>query len=181
MIFRKYVIAAIVTIGASMMYKLPGMADQRDSAPHSTVLLSRLAKQVYRRSDEQQLGMHLRHLVGLSYVSDHDGCPQQDLADAFCMDANNVVLLLNELEQVDYVTRLRDPSDRRRHVVQITPTGRAALREAERAQAAVEEEVLAALDPEERATLRDLLARALRSVEPADDGAYSATIASIST
>ena len=32
------------------------------------------------------------------------------------MDANNVVLLLNELEQPGYVARLRDPDDRRRHL-----------------------------------------------------------------
>ena len=79
------------------------------------VLLTRLAKQVYRRSSEELLGMHLRLLMALSYVRDHDGCPQQELAEALCMDANNVVLLLNELEELGYVTRLRDPSDRRRH------------------------------------------------------------------
>jgi DNA-binding MarR family transcriptional regulator len=181
MIYEKYVIAANVMIDALMMYTLENMAEQPDNGPGSAVLLTRLSKQVYRRSDEAQLGMHLRHLVGLSYVSDHEGCPQQDLADAFCMDANNVVLLLNELEQLGYVTRLRDPSDRRRHLVQITPSGRAALSDAERVQAAVEDEVLAALDADERRTLRELLGRALRSVEPADDDAYSATIASIST
>ena len=77
---------------------------------------------------------------------------------------------------------MRDPSDRRRHLVQITPSGRAALRQSERAQAAIEDEVLAALDADERRTLRDLLSRALRSMEPADgEDAYSATIASIST
>src|ERR1700733_12998956 len=162
-----------------MMYRLQNVADQRECAPGSAVLLSRLAKQVYRRSNEEQLGMHLRHLVALSYVSDHDGCPQQDLADAFCMDANNVVLLLNELEQLGYSTRLRDPSDRRRHLVQITPSGREALSVAERAQLAIEDDVLAALDVDERRTLRVLLNRALRSVEPTD--AYSATVASIST
>jgi hypothetical protein len=41
--------------------------------------------------------------------------------------------------------------------------------------------VLAALDADERKTLRELLNRALRSVEPNDRDAYSATIASIST
>lgn len=165
-----------------MRYTIPTVAAQRNCAPGSAVLLSRLAKQVYRRGDEQRLGMHLRHLVALSYVSDHDGCPQQDLADAFCMDANNVVLLLNELEELGYVSRLRDPSDRRRHLVQITPAGRAALSDAERAQAAIEDEVLAALDANERRTLRELLSRALRSVEPADGAdVYSDTVASIST
>jgi DNA-binding MarR family transcriptional regulator len=147
------------------------------------VLMSRLAKQFYRRGDERQLGMHLRHLVALAYVRDHDECPQHALADAFCMDANNVVLLLNELEQLGFVARVRDPHDRRRHLVQLTGAGRAALAGSERAQDAIEDEVLGALEPAERRTLRQLLARALRSVEPVEgeEQAYSATTASIST
>jgi DNA-binding MarR family transcriptional regulator len=130
------------------------------------VLMSRLAKQFYRRSDDERLGLQLRYLVALSYVSDHDCCPQQDLADAFCMDANNVVLLLNELEQLGYVTRLRDPDDRRRHLVQITKAGRRAFERAERATEAIEDEVLHSLRPEERETLLRLLSRALRASEP---------------
>ena len=151
--------------------------------PGSMVLLSRLAKQFFRRSDEQLLGMQLRHLVALAYVRDHDACPQQDLADAFCMDANNVVLLLNELEELGFVTRLRDPEDRRRHLVQLTSAGRTALARTERAQGTLEDEVLHALDPDERETLLALLTRALRSNEPVEDedAAYSATTASIST
>jgi DNA-binding MarR family transcriptional regulator len=107
--------------------------------------------------------------------------PQHELAEAFCMDANNVVLLLNELEQLSYVTRLRDPDDRRRHVVQLTPTGAEALRLAEHAQEAIEDDVLKALDPSERATLWQLLTRALYGAEPATDEIYSATTTSIST
>jgi MarR family transcriptional regulator, temperature-dependent positive regulator of motility len=158
------------------------MTDQdRHYVPGSMVLLTRLAKQVYRRSDEQLLGMHLRHLMALSYVRDHDRSPQQELAEALCMDANNVVLLLNELEQLGNVTRMRDPSDRRRHLVELTAQGRSALARAERAQEAIEDDVLAGLDADERATLWRLLTRALKSAEPATDDAYSATIASIST
>src|SRR5271170_8204619 len=98
-------------------------------------------------SSDELLGMQLRHLVALSYVRDHDACPQHELAEAFCMDANNVVLLLNELEQLGYATRLRDPDDRRRHMVQLTPVGAEALALAERAQEAIEDDVLKALDP----------------------------------
>jgi DNA-binding MarR family transcriptional regulator len=145
------------------------------------VLLTRLAKQVYRRSDEQLLGIHLRLLMALSYVRDHDGAPQQELADALCMDANNVVLLLNELEDLDYVTRRRDPSDRRRHLVELTAGGRRALEGAERAQEQIEDDVLGALDAQERATLWRLLTRALYAVEPPTVEAGSATTASIST
>ena len=158
------------------------MSRESGCEPGTMVLMSRLAKQFYRRSDEALLGMHLRHLVALAYVHDHDACPQQDLADAFCMDANNVVLLLNELEQLGYATRLRDPHDRRRHLVQLTSAGHKAIEHSEQAQGAIEDAVLLALDPDERRTLHQLLSRALRSMEPVEDGvSYSATTASIST
>jgi len=161
--------------------------EDHHSAPNSMVLLTRLAKQVYRRSDEQLLGMHLRLLMTLSYLRDNDRCPQQELAEALCMDANNVVLLLNELEQLGHVSRRRDPADRRRHIVELTAAGRRALARAERAQEAIEDDVLGALDAEERATLWRLLTRALygveraRGVEAIAQPAYSPTTASIST
>src|SRR5437868_3037560 len=150
----------------AMRSTLQHMGKEGGCEPGTMVLMSRVAKQFYRRGDEALLGMHLRHLIALAYVRDHDGCPQQDLADAFCMDANNVVLLLNELEQLGYATRLRDPHDRRRHLVQLTSAGRSALARSERAQGAIEDEVLQTLDPGERKTLRELLSRALRSMEP---------------
>jgi DNA-binding MarR family transcriptional regulator len=145
------------------------------------VLLTRLAKQVYRRSSEELMGLHMRLVMALSYLRDHDGAPQQELAEALCMDANNVVLLLNELEELGHVTRRRDPHDRRRHLVDLTTEGRAALLSAERAQETIEDDVLGALDASERATLWRLLTRALHGAEPVADLGYSATTASIST
>ncbi|HEX7292595.1 MAG TPA: MarR family transcriptional regulator [Conexibacter sp.] len=130
-------------------------------APGAMVLLTRLAKVVYRRSGEELLGMRLRQFVALSFLSERDGASQQTLAETLCIDANNVVLLLNELEAAGHVERRRDPHDRRRHLVHVTAAGRRAIERAERGQESVEDEVLAALAPDERATLRDLLARAL--------------------
>src|SRR6185437_13747755 len=129
-----------------------GMGAERACAPGSMALLTRLAKQVYRRSTEDLLGMHMRHLMALSYVRDHDGGPQQEIAEALCMDANNVVLLLNELEELGWVGRRRDPSDRRRHLVDLTPAGSKALVSAEHKQEMIEDDVLQALDPDERTT-----------------------------
>jgi DNA-binding MarR family transcriptional regulator len=145
------------------------------------VLLTRLAKQVYRRSTEDLLGIHMRLVMALSYLRDHDGAPQQELAEALSMDANNVVLLLNELEDVGHVTRRRDPDDRRRHRVELTESGRRALIEAERAQETIEDDVLQGLEAEDRAALKRLLTLALRGAEPhALDGerAVSATASS---
>ena len=78
--------------------------------------------------------MDLRLLMALSYLADHDGAHQQELVDALCMDAKNVVLLLNELEHCGYLIRRRDSEDRRRHRVHITTAGREALERAAQAR-----------------------------------------------
>jgi DNA-binding MarR family transcriptional regulator len=130
------------------------------------VLIPRLAKQILRRSDEALLGMPMRDLIALSYLRDHDGAPQQDLADVMIMDPNNVVLVLNDLENRGHISRQRDPNDRRRHRVELTEAGAGALERAERAQRGVQEDILRALDAEERATLLRLLSRAVQSAEP---------------
>jgi MarR family transcriptional regulator, temperature-dependent positive regulator of motility len=127
----------------------------------SIVLLTRLARVVYRRSSEELLGIRLKELMGLAYLRDHREATQQAFCENMHLDPNNCVLFLNELEESGLATRRRDPSDRRRHLLELTDTGVQALERAERAQDAIEDEVLAALSAEERATLRSLLARAL--------------------
>jgi DNA-binding MarR family transcriptional regulator len=125
--------------------------------------------------------MDLRLLTALSYLGDHDGAPQQELVDVFCMDAKNVVLLLNELEDGGYLIRRRDLEDRRRHRVYITPAGRDALEHAAEAQQQIEDEVLGALDPEDRELLWRLLSRAVQSAESTPDPAREAAPAALSS
>jgi DNA-binding MarR family transcriptional regulator len=132
-----------------------------EAATGSIVLLTRLARVVYRRSTVELVGMGLKELGALAFLRDHDQSSQQGLSDALCIDANTCVLLLNELENLDYVERRRDPLDRRRHLVKITKSGLCALERAERAQESVEDDVLRSLSAEERSTLQRLLSRAL--------------------
>ncbi|MDQ6820549.1 MAG: MarR family winged helix-turn-helix transcriptional regulator [Actinomycetota bacterium] len=139
--------------------------EQTSTSAGTMVLIPRLAKQIMRRVDPELLGIDLRLLIALSYLGDHDGAPQQELVDALCIDAKNVVLLLNELEACGHLIRRRDPEDRRRHRVFITETGRQVLERAARVQADVEDDVLQVLDADERAMLRNLLARALAGAE----------------
>jgi MarR family transcriptional regulator, lower aerobic nicotinate degradation pathway regulator len=143
------------------------------------VLLPRLTKQVIRRSSPELLGMELRLVMALSYLGDHDGAPQQELVDVLCMDAKNVVLLLNELEESGHLIRRRDHEDRRRHRVHITSSGRKALQRASRALDAIEDDVLQGLDEAERATLWSLLTRALRGAEPAAQAAPESSLAQL--
>jgi DNA-binding MarR family transcriptional regulator len=129
---------------------------------HSLALLDRLTR-AGRRAAETMLdptGLRPRHLIALTLLSDHGAASQQGLADTLSLDPSNVVGLLNELEERALITRRRDPSDRRRHIVEISTEGENQLRAAQRLLACVEDDVLRALSPDERAALHTLLVRA---------------------
>jgi DNA-binding MarR family transcriptional regulator len=127
-------------------------------------LLTQIHKAVNRRTGEELLGMRFKPYMTLGYVRDHPGITQQELESALFMDANSVVLILNELEAAQFSVRRRDPSDRRRHIVEVTPAGRRALERADKARDSLEDEVLGTLSGEERKTLRRLLERVLENL-----------------
>jgi len=126
-------------------------------------LLVQLNKAIHRRSTDEMLGMRLKAYMTLGYVRDHPGVTQQELESAMVMDANSVVLILNELEAAQLSVRRRDPQDRRRHIVEITPAGRHALERADKARATLEDEICASLSDDERKTLKNLAGRVLES------------------
>src|SRR6202521_3300504 len=135
-------------------------------------LLIQINKALHRRTPEELLGMRLKSFLLLGYVRDRGAVSQQELETALLMDANSVVLLLNETEAPGFSVRRRDPADRRRHMVELTAAGRVAVERAEKAREGIEDEVLSDLSPEERKTLRKLLRRVLDGLlMPAPDTA----------
>jgi DNA-binding MarR family transcriptional regulator len=131
-------------------------------------LLIRVAKGSYRRATEDVLGLKLKEYVALQYLNDQGRTAQAELGEQLMLDANNCVLLLNDLEQGGLVERRRDPADRRRHIVEITKAGERALETADKAFAGLEDEVFAGLSVDERRQLGKLLRQALDGgAEPA--------------
>ncbi len=124
-------------------------------------LLTRLSRVIYRSAGPDLLGVKLKEFVTLLYLREMTKATQQSLAKALMLDANNTVILLNGLEEKGMVERTRDPEDRRRHIVEITPKGRKALEKAERELETVQDDVLGNLDASERSELHELLAKAL--------------------
>ncbi|MCW2977938.1 MAG: slyA [Actinomycetia bacterium] len=141
------------------------MASRTDTAAathQSLVLITHLAR-VVQRGSETALdpgGLRPRHLIALTILRDHGATTQGALGEALRLDPSNLVGLLNELEQRGLLERRRDPGDRRRHIVEISAAGRQALVRAEQALVSVQDDVLGALDDDERATLHALLLRA---------------------
>jgi DNA-binding MarR family transcriptional regulator len=106
------------------------------------------------------VGLRPRHLIALTVLRDHGGSTQQALSATLQIDRTNLVGLLNDLETDGLIARRRSPEDRRRHIVELTDAGAHRLAKAEFALAAVEEEILCALDVEQREQLYGLLAQA---------------------
>jgi DNA-binding MarR family transcriptional regulator len=149
------------------------MASRTDTAAathQSLVLISHLARLAQRGSEMalDPAGLRPRHLVALNVLRDHGATTQGALAEALRLDPSNLVGLLNELEQRGLLERRRDPDDRRRHIVELSAAGRQALLGAERALISVQDDVLGALDEDERATLHALLLRAAGGQLPGD-------------
>ena len=125
------------------------------TTPGVTVLVTELSRVVYRRTSEDLLGMRLKEFVMLAHLREHSPIPQQDLGEMLCIDANNLVLLLNELEARGFAYRRHDPADRRRHLVEITDEGLDAFENAEHGIESVEDDVLAALTAVSALSFRD--------------------------
>jgi DNA-binding MarR family transcriptional regulator len=134
-------------------------------------LLEHLAR-VGRRAAESSMapgGLRPRHLIALQLLSERGPANQQGLADALSLDPSNVVGLLNELEERELITRRRDRADRRRHIVELSSLGEDELALAYARLSDVEDDLLSALSPDERATLYDLLVRAVGAKSPPCD------------
>ena len=128
------------------------------STPFLLKKLGFLAKdQSLRAYEETGVGPY-HHAVLIALDADtHE--TQGAIADALGYDRGQLVGLLDELEEQGLVERRRDPNDRRRQLVNLTPDGKRALGRLRTLTRRIEDELLAPLDEREREQLHGLLRR----------------------
>jgi DNA-binding MarR family transcriptional regulator len=127
----------------------------------SVFLLKRLgfaAKEKGMKAYEQ-VGLHPYHHAVMSVLDEGTRETQGSIADALGYDRGQLVGLLDELEERGFVERRRDPADRRRHLVRLTPEGRRTLARVRKMARSIDDEFVAALDDDERRQLYGLLRR----------------------
>ncbi|MDI2132109.1 MarR family winged helix-turn-helix transcriptional regulator [Yinghuangia seranimata] len=127
----------------------------------STYLLSLTGKTARGRLAARlgERGLRLWHFAVLAALADFGAQAQRALSDRLGVDPSDITKVVDQLEAAGQVSRARDTADRRRVVVTVTPAGRAALRGLLDEAAAVQDELLAPLGPDERAQLHALLLR----------------------
>ena len=105
----------------------------------------------------EQAGFEIYDYSVLAILAEGAREAQATIADTLGLDPSRVVAVLDSLERRELVERQRDPHDRRRHVVSITPSGKRQLSRLRTTMKELEDEFFAPLDAETRERLHELL------------------------
>jgi DNA-binding MarR family transcriptional regulator len=124
-----------------------------------TFLLKRLGFLVKEKTIQafEDTGLTPYHHAVLALLEEEPPETQAMIADALGYDRSHLVGMLDELEERGLIERRRDPADRRRHLVSLTPEGKRASTRLRAVVKQVDEEFFAPLDAEQRKTLKSLL------------------------
>ena len=109
--------------------------------------------------------LHPRAFGVLLALSATDGQSQQQLSRSLAIPASRVVALVDDLQAAGLVVRRPHPSDRRIYAVSLTPEGVRALDAAAESALALEDQLTAGLDLQERTQLADLLRRVAANLD----------------
>jgi DNA-binding MarR family transcriptional regulator len=102
-------------------------------------------------------GITLWQFAALAELGDQGPAAQNELAAGLGVDPSDMVRLMDGLLADGLVSRDRDPGDRRRYRISLTPQGRKALTTARTVVREVEKTTLQPLSAAERATLHRLV------------------------
>jgi DNA-binding MarR family transcriptional regulator len=126
--------------------------------------LGRIAQRLTQDSIAGQ-GLLLPHFSVLTTLDAFGPLAQYELADRLGLNRSHLVHYVDELESREAIRRDRDPGDRRRQVVTLTPAGRTLLTQLQIPIAEVQERLLNVLSADERTVLMALLIRVLEHAD----------------
>ena len=104
-------------------------------------------------------GLTSTQFAALAMLRERGPLPQNELGRQTAMDVATIKGVVDRLRDRGLARTQADPSDGRRHLVELTPAGRHVIRTAVPLARGITDATLAPLDPDERASLLRLLAK----------------------
>jgi MarR family transcriptional regulator, lower aerobic nicotinate degradation pathway regulator len=137
--------------------RLPRLPRELVDSP--VFLLKKLGFRAKEKAFEayEELGITPYQHAVLAVLDEGSRETQGAIADALGYDRGQLVGILDELEERGFVERNRDPGDRRRHIVRMTPAGRKHLGKLRALATKLDEQFLEPLDERQREQLHALL------------------------
>ncbi len=148
-----------VFMGNDMKYNLddsPGFIMHRASLRYRCEMGRRL--KAYDITTEQW--------AALCRLREQDGLSQKELADRIVKDQPNLTRILDKLEQKGLIRRMDNANDRRAFFVHLTPEGESLMEKLIPIAKEVSVDAFAGFTKEEAASLKNLLNRVWRNLEP---------------
>lgn len=97
----------------------------------------------------EETGVFRSQHMTLMFLSNHEGCSQKDIAEAYRISNAAVAVNLKKLEKMGLVERIIDEHDNRCNRISITPKGREVVEQSKRIFAELDEELFSTLTEEE--------------------------------
>jgi DNA-binding MarR family transcriptional regulator len=140
---------------------LPRPRPPKELRKSASFLLKRMGFRLKERSIQayEATGLSPYDHGVLALLDEESVETQAMIADALGYDRSHLVGVLDDLEARELIERTRDPADRRRHLVSLTPAGKKALQGLRVVAKQVEDEFFEPLSAQERVELHALLAR----------------------
>jgi MarR family transcriptional regulator, lower aerobic nicotinate degradation pathway regulator len=106
-----------------------------------------------------QEGMRRQHFTVLTSLAEQGQASQAALGRRLWIDRSDLHAIVGDLERDGLIARIRDPTDRRRNVVTITPTGESTLTRLDALIDRAQHDLMAPLTASEHQLLTELLER----------------------
>jgi DNA-binding MarR family transcriptional regulator len=135
-----------------------------DDLPHpprqrTGYLITQADLRLRRRTDHAlaPLALQTRHFAVLTALAALEPCPQQHLARTLAMTETAIVPIIDDLHHPGLLQRTRDPRDRRRYALTLTPHGHTTLTTATHAVDTIRTDIIHTLGTPAEHQLRTLL------------------------
>lgn len=133
-----------------------------------SLLLAHLSFKKNVETKLKKYGLNSGNPKILTYIGDHEGCKQKDIADEFYMETCTLSSVLSNMEKSGLIKRIRPENDKRSYTIHLTNKGENILNNVRKQFNDSVKTALSGFSPEEAEAIRDYLDRIVNNLKEAN-------------